>query len=1079
MRAKFLHIAFLVAATSLGLSQSGSMTTISGLNTVQFGNIGQTATPDPTIAVGTLEFCEHANSSYQCWYKNGPNAYQPVNFFGNTSPKMDSTIWTLNNDNGGNTPNCGTAFSPNASILHDNVYDLWIMQKRITSVNYPHHNYMCVAISNAEDVSQTSPVSFNWFAYEFDLDTVIPQNAQGNYYYPDYPQAGLWQTSTSTTPPYAPAQDQAMWITYDLQDVNNNNNTIGVLVCAVDLAGLRASTGNPWVNNSKTPACVIAHGLSAYTQRDNWVPANNSDSTPPISSDGEMFTYVIEPPHDSKTYLTDPNHTQGVEQWTINWQAPTPAPTFVNSWDLPSTEVGGDQMGCFNPKNYYGTVCIPQPSTANSGVYIDSVGDRMQQPFHYTSNGGKGGIWTAARAMQINPSKNTLSQTEADLRVLQWSSGSTPAITLAADYPLTDPNDPNAYVFLPSVARDQAGNLQGILGTSGPGAGEHPGLDSVYLIPATSTIGTYGYIANPGTDGDAGNTGPADYRWGDWYGAELDPSDSCTVWVVGEFLQNNRTTQNYWYTEIAQIPPLNNCGSEVVLSTAAVNFGTEQVGVASPSQAVTLTNNQSVALNISNIATSGDFAQTNNCGSTLNAGANCSINVTFTPTTTGSRRGTLWVYDGVSGSPQVASLTGTGSASAVVLFPASLAFSTLVVGTNSAPQTVTLTNVGGTPLTVSSVAASGGYAEINTCLGTVPPNQGCNIVVTFSPPTVGSIPGEITINDNASMAPQLVNLSGTSVTPVTVSPATIGFGNTAVGCGASCVPHTLTVTSHSTSTLNLTVSASGDFSAVRGGTAPCGSTIAPNSQCTLSVSFSPAWDGQAKGGVALSFGGAFSPLVVSVSGNGVGGTSSPFVFSPTLLPFSNVVVGTTSVAKTVKVTNSSSSTVSITSIVPSADYATTTMGSKPCGATLAAGATCTVGVTFSPTAAGTIFGSLTFTGSSSIMNLSGAAVLPVTLSPISVSFGTQAVGTTSAAQTIALTNNQSTALTINSIAASGDYIVTAAGTKPCGATVPALGQCTIGVEFSPTVTGTISGVLTVTSNAPYTPQEASLTGTGQ
>jgi hypothetical protein len=78
-----------------------------------------------------------------------------------------------------------------------------------------------------------------------------------------------------------------------------------------------------------------------------------------------------------------------------------------------------------------------------------------------------------------------------------------------------------------------------------------------------------------------------------------------------------------------------------------------------------------------------------------------------------------------------------------------------------------------------------------------------------------------------------------------------------------------------------------------------------------------------------------------------------------------------------------------------------------------------------------------------------------------------------------LTNNQSTALTINSIAASGDYIVTAAGTKPCGATVPALGQCTIGVEFSPTVTGTISGVLTVTSNAPYTPQEASLTGTGQ
>ncbi len=1079
MRAKFLHIAFLGAATSLGLSQSGSLTTVAGLNTVQYGNIGQTATPDPTIAVGTLEFCEHTNSSYQCWYKNGPNALQPVNFFGGTSPKADSTIWSQNNKNGGNTPNCGTAFSPNASILHDNVYGLWILQKRITSAIYPHHNYMCVAISNTEDVSQTSPVSFNWFGYEFDLDTVIPQNGQGNYYYPDYPQAGLWQTSTSAVPPYTPAQDQAMWITYDLQDTNNNDNTIGVLLCAVDLAGLRASTGNPWVNNSKTPACLVAHGLSPYTQRDNWVPANNSDSTPPISSDGEMFTYIVEPPHDGHTYLTDPNDTQGVEQWTINWSLPSPSPTFVNSWELPSTQAGGDQMGCFNPGNYYDTICIPQPSTAGSGIYIDSVGDRMQQPFHYTSNGGKGGIWTAARALQINPSKNTRSQTEADLRILEWSSGSSPAIVLSADYPLTDPADPNAYVFLPSVARDQAGNLQGIIGISGPGAGEHPGLDSVYLIPATSTIGTYGYIANPNTDGDAEDTDSADYRWGDWYGAVLDPSDSCTVWVVGEYLQNNRFTQNYWYTEIAQIPPLNNCGSEVILSTVAVNFGTQQVGVTSPSQAVTLTNNQSVPLTISSIATNGDFAQTNTCGSTLNAGANCSINVTFTPTATGSRRGTLWVYDGVSGSPQAASLTGTGSASAVVVSPASLAFSTLVAGTNSAPQTVTLTNVGGAPLTVNSIVVSGGYAQSNNCLGTVPPNQSCNIVVTFSPPAIGSIPGEITINDSALMAPQLVNLSGTGAAPVSVSPASIGFGNTQVGCGASCLPHKLTVTSNSASTLNLAVTASADFSAVSGGTAPCGSTLAPNSQCTLNVSFNPAWNGQVKGGVALAFGGAFSPLVVSVSGNGVQGSNAPLVFTPTLLGFSNVVMGTTTAAKTIKVTNTSSSTINIPSIVPSPDYATTKMGASPCGATLGPGATCTVGVTFSPTASGTTFGSLTFTGSSSVMNLSGTAVLPVILAPASVSFGTQAVGTTSPAQTITLTNNQSAALTINGIAASGDYIVTTAGAKPCGATVPALGQCTIGVEFSPTVTGTISGTLTVTSNAPYTPQEASLTGTGQ
>src|SRR5271168_5378884 len=109
MRSKFLHIAFLLAATSLGLSQSGSMTTVAGINTVQYGKIGQTATPDPTIAVGTLEFCEHVNSAYQCWYKNGPNAFQPVNFMGNTTPKSDSIIWSQNGNNNGNTPNCPTA----------------------------------------------------------------------------------------------------------------------------------------------------------------------------------------------------------------------------------------------------------------------------------------------------------------------------------------------------------------------------------------------------------------------------------------------------------------------------------------------------------------------------------------------------------------------------------------------------------------------------------------------------------------------------------------------------------------------------------------------------------------------------------------------------------------------------------------------------------------------------------------------------------------------------------------------------------------------------------------------------------
>jgi hypothetical protein len=74
----------------------------------------------------------------------------------------------------------------------------------------------------------------------------------------------------------------------------------------------------------------------------------------------------------------------------------------------------------------------------------------------------------------------------------------------------------------------------------------------------------------------------------------------------------------------------------------------------------TLKNNLSVALNITSIAASGDFAQTNTCGTSLAAGASCTISVTFTPTATGSRTGTLTVSDDASNSPQSVSLTGAG-----------------------------------------------------------------------------------------------------------------------------------------------------------------------------------------------------------------------------------------------------------------------------------------------------------------------------------------------------------------------------------------------------------------------------------
>jgi hypothetical protein len=793
-----------------------------------------------------------------------------------------------------------------------------------------------------------------------------------------------------------------------------------------------------------------------------------------------MFTYLIEPAHDGHTFLTQATHTQGVEQWTIDWTAATPTPVNLNSWDLPSTQSAGDQLACFTPTSYYNTVCIPQPTTTSTGVFLDSLGDRMQQFFHYTANGGLGGMWTSAHAIQIAPS-TTLSQTEADVRVLQWNTATPAAIVVGADYPIKDPNDASAYVFLPSVARDKVGNIQGIVAVSGTKPAEHPGLESVFYLPGSATLGSYGYIANPANDGDAQDAG--DFHWGDWFGAVLDPSDSCTVWVVGEYLPTNRSTSPVWSTQIASLPPAAGCGSSASLSSTSLTFGSQEIGTTSPLQTLKLTNGEAVALNITSIVASGDFGETDNCGSTLAGNASCTIHVTFTPTVVGARAGKLTVTDDASNSPQIAGLSGTGILQAVLLNPTSLTFPTTAIGATSVAESVSVTNAGGTVLTIGSVAATGNFNETDTCAGgSLQPSGSCTIRVTFSPTTVGTIAGAITITDSALSSPQVIGLSGTGITPLTVAPLLLSFGN--VNVGSTSAAHTMTVTNNTGSTVSLGLAASGEYAVSGNGSAPCGSTLAAGKQCTAGATFSPTVNGTTRGAVTVTSNTSFSPQVVSASGIGVNGTVGPLTFTPVNVVFSNAVVGATSAAKVVTVTNSSTATVTIFSAVTvSGEYGLVTTKTPCAGLALAAGAKCTLAVTFSPTAAGTVYGSIAITDNAAIgkqvVSLSSTAVWPVVVSSASLTFAAQTVGTTSAAQIVTLTNNQATALTLGSITASGDYVVTAAGTSPCGSSVAAKGQCTIGVEFSPTQAGTIAGALSISHSAANSPLEVGLTGIGQ
>ena len=198
--------------------------------------------------------------------------------------------------------------------------------------------------------------------------------------------------------------------------------------------------------------------------------------------------------------------------------------------------------------------------------------------------------------------------------------------------------------------------------------------------------------------------------------------------------------------------------------------------------------------------------------------------------------------------------------------------------------------------------------------------------------------------------------------------------------------------------------------------------------------------------------------------------------SPSSLTFANQVVDTTSAPKTVTVTNVGSATLDFTSITASGDFA---IASKTCGATLAVGASCKVKVTFTPTQLGARTGALTFTdnapNSPQQVPLSGTGVSEVTLTPASYTYKKTKVGTTSAAKKFTLTNNQTVTLTSIVISTTGDFAVQS---TTCGSTLAAKAKCTISVTFTPTQTGTRTGQLSVSDNAPGSPQTASLTGTG-
>jgi hypothetical protein len=166
---------------------------------------------------------------------------------------------------------------------------------------------------------------------------------------------------------------------------------------------------------------------------------------------------------------------------------------------------------------------------------------------------------------------------------------------------------------------------------------------------------------------------------------------------------------------------------------------------------------------VSGVTVTGDYAQTNNCA-TVNAGESCTITVTFTPTGTGSRPGSIVVSGNASNAPVTIALSGSAAPPplpVIELSVSSLTYGNTLTGAGSATQSVTLRNVGGSPLTIASLRLSGEFTVSNGCPAVVPAGGSCRIDVGFVPTIPGPRTGRLDVLSNASNGTKGVELGGT------------------------------------------------------------------------------------------------------------------------------------------------------------------------------------------------------------------------------------------------------------------------------------------------------------------------------
>lgn len=568
----------------------------------------------------------------------------------------------------------------------------------------------------------------------------------------------------------------------------------------------------------------------------------------------------------------------------------------------------------------------------------------------------------------------------------------------------------------------------------------------------------------------------------------LNPNSSCVVGVLYSPTAVGNSTGKITILDSAPNSPQYSAltGSGIAptkLSATSIAFGNVVQNTTSSASTITLTNNQSVALNFTSIAAPAPYsvdAATTTCavGTPLAPATSCVIGVKVTPTTLGLQAAAnLAITDDASNSPQLVALKSTGVLS-VTITPASVAFGAMVDGT-TATQTFTIKNNLPTAVTLQSVTGFAAPYSLDstntTCLlpGTLAANTSCTVSVQIAPTATGSFTGTLSVAYAAAGSPQSVALSASSIQPVKLSKTSLTFNSHMVGDTTNI--QTLSITLTNQQSVDLDITSAGftgtnpnDFKVVS--LCPLDpNKLGAGKSCTLQVSFLPKATGTRSATLNIYDDALGQPQTVTVTGPG----APPVSVTPSSITNYKTNVGTTSAFQTVTIKNNQSISLNITGLLYSGDFqqTSTTCGSLP--AVLAAGASCKLTVSFAPVVGGIRNGQLQVyddAGTSpQAVNLSGAGTAPLTIAPVSLTFPAQMLGTISGSKTIVLTNHETQPETFSLVTA-GNF---KASSSCAGGVIPAnipgnTPTCNIYVSFAPdagATAGPLTGSLTINNSA--------------